>query len=241
MDSTYTMHRAGLNLTKKAPMKETKPEMRSFESGATRNTDDGKLDYEGFLSPLALKRYAEYLNQHRRQADGELRDSDNWQKGVPLDVYMKSKFRHFMDVWMLHRGGTVIEDGEHVTIQDALCAELFNAMGYLHELIKAEEADCVEPPLRPSERRSKCSPECKDHPDHATRPDDGPRNFRRGIPREAPLGIEYWLKDSPPANLKPRNPMYGKYCLRIAGKCEHKHYKGCLSCESTPILRENTP
>ena len=63
-------------------------EMREFETGATRDTNDGKLDFEGFLSPLALVRYAEYMNKNRIQADGKVRASDNWQKGIPREVYM---------------------------------------------------------------------------------------------------------------------------------------------------------
>lgn len=107
--------------------------MRKFESGATRDNDAGKLDYEGFLSPLALERFAEYMNLNRFQADGELRDSDNWQKGIPKDAYMKSMWRHFMDVWKAHRGvGTIPMD-------EALCAVLFNAMGYLHEALKCSD------------------------------------------------------------------------------------------------------
>ena len=39
--------------------------IRTFETGATRDTELGKLDYEGFLSPTVLKAYAEYLNKHR--------------------------------------------------------------------------------------------------------------------------------------------------------------------------------
>jgi hypothetical protein len=115
-------------------MSDTKKEMRTFESGATRNTDEGKLDYEGFLSPVVLKLYAEYLNKHRKQADGKMRASDNWQSGIPIDVYMKSMLRHVFDVWTIHRDGTVIENDEVVLTQDALCAVLFNAMGYLYEM-----------------------------------------------------------------------------------------------------------
>src|SRR5262249_20215749 len=58
---------------------------RIFKTGATRDTDTGKLDYEGFLSPLVLKRYAEYMHQHRVMKDGAMRASDNWQRGIPLD------------------------------------------------------------------------------------------------------------------------------------------------------------
>ena len=111
--------------------KETATAMRTFNTGATRQSDETKLDYEGFYSPLVVKRYAEYLHKHRKQADGNIRDSDNWQKGIPLSVYMKSGFRHFMDWWMLHRGYTASE-----CLEDALCGVLFNAQGYLYEVLK---------------------------------------------------------------------------------------------------------
>jgi hypothetical protein len=105
-----------------------------FETGANRNSNQGKLDYEGFLSPLALKAYAEYMHKNRELEDGTLRDSDNWQKGIPLDSYMKSMFRHFTDVWSTHRGYETEEN--QVT---NLCAVMFNTMGMLHELLKKEK------------------------------------------------------------------------------------------------------
>jgi len=108
------------------------PKIRQFDSGATRDTDIGKLDYEGFLSPLVLKRYAEYLNKHRIQSDGNLRDSDNWQKGIPVVEYMKSKARHFMSTWLIHRG---FSTGD---IEESLCAEIFNSMGMLFEILKTK-------------------------------------------------------------------------------------------------------
>ena len=107
------------------------PPVRKFTTGATRDTDAGKLDYEGFLSPLVLERYAQYMNKHRVLPDGSLRASDNWQNGIPKDAYMKSLWRHFMDVWRAHRGWD--DDCQRVPIEEALCAVLFNAMGYLHE------------------------------------------------------------------------------------------------------------
>jgi len=81
--------------------------IRRFDTGATRDTDEGKLDFEGFLSPLVLERYAQYMNKHRKQSDGKLRDSDNWQKGIPLKAYIKSLWRHFFDLWKIHRGAIV--------------------------------------------------------------------------------------------------------------------------------------
>ena len=115
-----------------------KTEMRKFESGATRNTDVGKNDYEGFLSPLVIEEYGNYMTKHRKQADGKLRDSDNWQKGIPLSAYMKSLWRHFLDAWFIHRGYKRYDDitKEELTMKGVLCAILFNVMGYLHEILK---------------------------------------------------------------------------------------------------------
>lgn len=110
--------------------------MRTFTTGATRDSEEGKLDFEGFLSPFALERYAEYMNGHRKQRDGRLRDSDNWQKGIPIDAFMKSLWRHVFALWKIHRGGVVLDprDQHEVTADEALCGVLFNAFGYLHEL-----------------------------------------------------------------------------------------------------------
>jgi hypothetical protein len=106
--------------------------VRTFVTGATRDQDQNKYDYEGFLSPLVIERFGEYMHKHRLQSDGRLRDSDNWQKGIPLDAYIKSGWRHVMDWWQGHR--ELYSDGNR--LEDALCAILFNVSGYLHELLK---------------------------------------------------------------------------------------------------------
>ncbi len=112
--------------------------MQIFPSGATRDSSDDKLNYVGFLSPTVLRRYAEYIQSHRIQTDGTLRAADNWKKGIPLQRYMESLMRHIMDVWLIHDGVECadIRDGHVVTIEEALCAVIFNASGYLHELLK---------------------------------------------------------------------------------------------------------
>lgn len=110
-------------------------QIRTFETGATRTAEDGKHDFEGFLSPLALERFAEYMTKHRVQADGSLRASDNWQKGIPLDSYAKSAFRHFFEFWKAHRGLAVKEN-----IEESLAALMFNVQGYLHEELKQAAA-----------------------------------------------------------------------------------------------------
>ena len=85
-------------------------------------------------------------------------DLHNWQKGIPLNAYMKSGWRHFMDWWECHRGPQYwpdYRDCDHECedcnfidcdcadcfaidsgLEDALCALLFNVMGYLHEILK---------------------------------------------------------------------------------------------------------
>jgi len=108
--------------------------VREFETGATRDSDETKYDYEGFLSPLVVERFGEYMHKHRYQADGRVRDSDNWQKGIPLNAYMKSAWRHFVDWWKAHRGLPVSD-----TLEDILCALLFNVSGYLHEVLKKRQ------------------------------------------------------------------------------------------------------
>ena len=118
--------------------------MRAFNSGATRDSEEGKYDYEGFLSPIVLERYGKYMHKHRQQSDGSLRASDNWQFGIPKEVYMKSMWRHFLDVWFIHRGYKRFDKqrNEEITIQEALCALLFNVMGLLFEDLK--EVDKLE-------------------------------------------------------------------------------------------------
>lgn len=109
---------------------------RTFDTGATRDTDEGKLDFEGFLSPLVIKAFAEYMHEKRKMPDGSLRDGDNWQKGIPLDAYMKSMWRHFFDVWTNHRGWP----GATGDIETELLALLFNVQGMLHEILKVKNA-----------------------------------------------------------------------------------------------------
>jgi hypothetical protein len=126
-------------------------EMRKFETGATRNPDTNKFDYEGFLSPAVLHEFGKYMHAHRRQSDGGLRDSDNWQKGIPREQYMKSMLRHVFDLWMLHRGLTPVnpDTGEPVTFHDALMGAFFNVQGYTHEYLKIQDTADGPPDVGP--------------------------------------------------------------------------------------------
>lgn len=109
--------------------------MREFEGGATRDGDEGKLDFEGFLSPEALIAYAKYMHRHRNTALG-VRASDNWQAGagMPVEVYMKSAWRHLIDWWGLHRQMVRGTPPSMAMLEESICGVLFNAFGYLHQL-----------------------------------------------------------------------------------------------------------
>lgn len=117
-------------------------QIRQYETGATRGSNQGKLDYTGFLSPIVLRRYAEFMHTHRIQDDGNLRDADNWKKGIPRQDYLESLHRHFMAVWLLmDRQKAFDEKGQPVELEGELCAMLFNSMGLLHELLKDRFAE----------------------------------------------------------------------------------------------------
>jgi len=104
--------------------------IRTFSTGATRDTDTNKLDFDGFLCPLVLERYAEYMNANRKMADGSVRSSSNWKSGIPQEVYRKSGWRHFFSFWKHCLSGN-----KALAMVDA-CALLFNVMGWMHEELK---------------------------------------------------------------------------------------------------------
>lgn len=107
--------------------------MRRYPGGGIRDTSDGKPQYEGCLSPVVLRRFAEYMLAHTTQADGETRSADNWQRGMDRDDYMDSLVRHVIEAWLVHRGNPGVD------IEESLCAVLFNAQGYLFEKMVDEQ------------------------------------------------------------------------------------------------------
>jgi hypothetical protein len=125
--------------------------VRRFGTGATRDLDTEKLDFEGFLSALVIERYGQYMHKHRRQPDGQLRASDNWQRGIPLDAYMKSGLRHVVDVWLHHRG---LQRLAREPLEESLCAALFNFNGYLHETLRAGAPSGGYAAMRDRQRRA---------------------------------------------------------------------------------------
>lgn len=109
--------------------------IRQFDSGATRDTVEGKLSYIKALSPIVLQRYVKYIGKHRTQSDGSQRDWDNWKQGIPQDVYLDGLGRHEMAVWLLCHGFPAFDNHGPVTLEDSLCGIIFNTQGMLHELL----------------------------------------------------------------------------------------------------------
>lgn len=114
----------------------TKPKIDEFKTGATRDASATKPDFEGFMSPLVLHAYGRFMQYNREMEDGSLRESDNWQLGIPLANYMKSLWRHHVDLHLHHRGRGYLAKQ---TLVWTLCAIIFNASGYLHELLKHDD------------------------------------------------------------------------------------------------------
>lgn len=121
--------------------------IRKFATGGTRDTSQGKIDPEGFFSPLVVEAFSKYMTIHQKQTDGSIRASDNWQKlfGTPEEhrmVCMKSLWRHFLDLWLIHRGYKGrMENGHRVTIDDALNGCMFNIMAYYFSLLKERDEE----------------------------------------------------------------------------------------------------
>lgn len=89
-----------------------KTDIRTFDSGATRDTSNGKFEYLGFMHPLNDYSFAKYMNTHRLQTDGTLRDSNNWWKGFGKENVIQSLVRHIEDLKLLYSGYYVYEKRE---------------------------------------------------------------------------------------------------------------------------------
>lgn len=124
--------------------------MTTFESGATRSSET-PFDPSGFLSPAVLAGFSRYMERHRKQADGTLRASDNWQKGMPTSRAWRSLTRHFLDAWLMSRGYQP-ESADCKTIEDALHAVLFNVQVILKNRIDKDDREQRPRPSKSARR-----------------------------------------------------------------------------------------
>lgn len=116
------------------------PDTRTFNTGATRNNDENRIDPEGFFSPEVLEEFCAYMHKCRFRPSGEIRNSDNWQLGIPQSAYAKSLWRHHLAFMKQHR-----KQGNHKeapspyrnnVLIEQCCAGMFNYMGYMFEELK---------------------------------------------------------------------------------------------------------
>jgi len=104
-------------------------EVTTFNTGAIRDTQDGKEQYVETISWTAFKRYAEYMTgKAAKYGPG------NFKKGIPIDSYENSLVRHLQKYLAnKHEGGTVETEEDH------LSAIVFNAFGIMHEEERANK------------------------------------------------------------------------------------------------------
>ena len=134
--------------------------MRKFKSNATRDTNKGKISYFGFRHPLVEHSFGKYMLKHQKQADGQMREPNNWWGGWDAKISIDSLTRHIADLECLHAGLYVykvrLDDGEDTVVlpekknplpknweevskEDCLNAAKFNCNAYLLDLLKATD------------------------------------------------------------------------------------------------------
>lgn len=110
---------------------DTNMDNRHFDSGAYRNSNEGKYDIEGFNCPMCLDVFYGYMHGHRKLEDGTMRDGDNWQAGIPNRELLKSALRHMHSWRMEERGFEELDSDENLL--DHLCGIIFNSFARLHD------------------------------------------------------------------------------------------------------------
>ena len=97
---------------KKVLMSEVKNLNREFDTGAQRDTGDGKLR-------MSLVPHAELKRVMKRYLDGAVKyGENNWMKGMPLSVFYDCMHRH-LDAWWR---GDDSEDHAAAVVWNMLCA-----------------------------------------------------------------------------------------------------------------------
>lgn len=85
---------------------------RQFDSGAQRDTGDGKL----CMSLVPIKELERVMERYR--SGGAKYGDNNWTKGMPLSVYYDSANRHMMQWWQ----GDESEDHAAAVVWNMMCA-----------------------------------------------------------------------------------------------------------------------
>ena len=94
---------------------------RTFNSGAKRDSNEGKENYSVNVSALALRRYAQYMT-----GKANLYGEGNYLKGIPSKECLESLLRHINKYLIEKQTGIVVEDSDH------LSACIFNIFCIMH-------------------------------------------------------------------------------------------------------------
>jgi len=97
--------------------------LTQFDTGAIRDSQEGKEDYIETISWTAFRRYAQYMTGKKKRYG-----AGNFKKGIPIESYESSLVRHLQKYLANKYEGQDIEKDE-----DHLSAILFNVFGIMHE------------------------------------------------------------------------------------------------------------
>ena len=97
--------------------------LTKFDTGAVRDTQEGKPDFVETQSFTANRRYAGYMTGKKAKYG-----VGNFKKGIPISSYEQSLLRH-VDKYFRNK----YEGGQDEPNEDHLAAIRFNVDGIMHE------------------------------------------------------------------------------------------------------------
>lgn len=123
-----------------------KTNITKFDTGAIRDTQEGKEDYIETIAWAAMKRYAQYMTEKKRKYG-----AGNFKKGIPISNYEQSLLRHIQKyLENKYEGGTIEATEDH------LSAMVFNIFGIMYEERKTWKTG-IEPKSLPKTVKKKKS------------------------------------------------------------------------------------
>ena len=97
--------------------------IRTFKSGAVRDSENDKEDYVETLAWRSLKRYAKYMTSKKSKYG-----RGNFKKGIDIESYERSLVRHLQKYFE-----NKYEQGQVEKNEDHLSGMVFNIFGIMYE------------------------------------------------------------------------------------------------------------